>query len=120
MAVAAGIDGLPSLTTVLVIATGAFGATTAQLILNVLHVASPEVRGFALDVASQGIGTARALQVSEEMGAFALLGMGLNGALTAVVVPVPLPVLMRWISELPVRQGPKARVDGAWRLACSS
>jgi putative effector of murein hydrolase len=55
------------------------------------------VRGFAIGVASHGIGTARAFQVSEEMGAFAGLGMGLNGVFTAFVVPVLLPILLRWL-----------------------
>lgn len=44
-----------------------------------------------------GIGTARAFQVSEEMGAFSGLGMGLNGVLAAFVVPILLPVLLRWL-----------------------
>jgi len=56
------------------------------------------VRGFALGVASHGIGTARAFQVSEEMGAFAGLGMGLNGVFTALVVPVLVPLAVRWMS----------------------
>ena len=48
------------------------------------------MRGFALGVTSHGIGTARAFQVSEEMGAFAGLAMGLAALLTALVVPVLL------------------------------
>ncbi|MFW6168455.1 MAG: LrgB family protein, partial [Ralstonia sp.] len=39
------------------------------------------------------IGTARAFQVNQEAGAFAALGMGLNGILTAVLVPL----LAGWI-----------------------
>ena len=35
--------------------------------------------GFALGLASHGIGTARAFQLSEQTGAFAALTMGLNG-----------------------------------------
>ena len=93
MAVAAEIGGIPSLTAVLVITTGVFGAVFARSILNLLRVTEPEVRGFALGVASHGIGTARAFQVSEEMGAFAGLGMGLNGVFTAFVVPVLLPAI---------------------------
>ena len=88
---------IPSLTAVLVISTGIFGAVCARGILNALRVDEPAVRGFALGVASHGIGTARAFQVSEEAGAFAGLGMGLNGVLTAFVVPILLPVLSRWI-----------------------
>ncbi|CAM2184984.1 LrgB family protein [Burkholderia orbicola] len=97
MAVAAEIGGIPSLTAVLVISTGIFGAVCARGILNLLRIDEPVVRGFALGVASHGIGTARAFQVSEEAGAFAGLGMGLNGVLTAFVVPILLPVLSRWI-----------------------
>ena len=97
MAVAAEIGGIPSLTAVLVITTGVFGAVFARSILNLLRVSQPEVRGFALGVASHGIGTARAFQVSEEMGAFAGLGMGLNGVFTAFVVPVLLPAIAPWL-----------------------
>jgi predicted murein hydrolase (TIGR00659 family) len=97
MAVAKEVGGVPSLTAVLVISTGVFGAVTARGILNVLRVTDVEARGFALGVASHGIGTARAFQVSEEMGAFAGLGMGLNGVFTAFIVPVLLPVLSRML-----------------------
>ena len=60
MAIAERLGGLPSLTAVLVICTGVFGAVSARTILNVLRIEEPEVRGFALGVASHGIGTARA------------------------------------------------------------
>lgn len=98
MAIAERLGGLPALTAVLVICTGVFGAVSARTILNVLRIEEPEVRGFALGVASHGIGTARAFQVSDEMGAFAGLGMGLNGLFTAFVVPVLLPMVLRWIN----------------------
>lgn len=97
MAVASEVGGLPSLTAVLVIFTGVLGAITARPILNLLRVTEAEVRGFALGVASHGIGTARAFQISEQMGAFAGLGMGLNGVFTAIVVPILLPFLTRWL-----------------------
>lgn len=87
MAVSEKLGGLPSLTAVLVIATGVIGAVVARLLFNMLRIESHAVRGFALGVASHGIGTARALQVSAEMGAFAGLGMGLNGILTALLAP---------------------------------
>lgn len=97
MAVAEKVGGIPSLTAVLVISTGVFGAVSARCILDIVRVRETEVRGFAIGVASHGIGTARAFQVSEEMGAFSGLGMGLNGVFTAFVVPVLLPVLLRWL-----------------------
>ena len=41
-----------------------------------------------IGVASHGIGTARAFENSEEAGAFSGLGMGLNGILTAILIPI--------------------------------
>lgn len=91
------VGGVPSLTAVLVISTGVFGAVSARWILDIVRVRETEVRGFAIGPTSHGIGTARAFQVSEEMGAFSGLGMGLNGVFTAFVVPVLLPVFLRWL-----------------------
>jgi len=52
-------------------------------------------------LASHGIGTARAFQVNEQTGAFAALAMGLNGLLTALLLPWLIPPLMRWLGGLP-------------------
>ncbi|MBU6491672.1 MAG: LrgB family protein [Burkholderiales bacterium] len=90
MGIADKIGGLPSLTAVLVISTGILGAILATFILNALRIKDYAVRGFATGVAAHGIGTARAFQVSDEAGAFAGLGMGLNGVLTPILVPLLL------------------------------
>jgi predicted murein hydrolase (TIGR00659 family) len=88
MGITEKLGGIPSLTAVLVILTGVSGAVMAKYVLDALRIRDFSVRGFAVGVAAHGIGTARAFQVSEEAGAFAGLGMGLNGLLTAVLVPV--------------------------------
>ncbi|HET6344200.1 MAG TPA: LrgB family protein, partial [Myxococcota bacterium] len=62
-------------------------------VLDLLRVRHPEARGFALGLAAHGVGTARAFQLSNEMGAFAGLAVGLNGVLTSVVIPLVLPLL---------------------------
>jgi len=90
MGISEKIGGLPSLTAVLVVSTGIIGAVLAKYVLDAMRVADHAVRGFATGVAAHGIGTARAFQVSEEAGAFAGLGMGLNGMLTALLVPLAL------------------------------
>ena len=95
MAVSERLAGVPALTAVLVIGTGIFGAVTARFLFNAMKIGSPAARGFALGVAAHGIGTARAFQVSLEMGAFAGLGMGLNGILTALLAPWLVPLVMR-------------------------
>jgi predicted murein hydrolase (TIGR00659 family) len=98
MGIAERIGGLPSLTAVLVILTGILGAVGARSLYVLLKIDDPAVQGFAIGVASHGIGTARAFQVSEQTGAFAALAMGLNGLLTAALLPWLVPPLMRWLS----------------------
>lgn len=101
MAVSERLAGVPALTAVLVIGTGIFGAVTARFLFNAMRIESHAARGFALGVAAHGIGTARAFQVSAEMGAFAGLGMGLNGVLTALLAPVLVPALIPMMTRLP-------------------
>ena len=96
MGVAEKLGGLPSLTAVLVIATGILGAIGAHGLYRALHIEDHAVRGFAIGLASHGIGTARAFQVSEQAGAFAALAMGLNGLFTAAALPALLP----WLESL--------------------
>jgi predicted murein hydrolase (TIGR00659 family) len=93
MGVAEKIGGLPSLTAVLVMVTGIIGATCGRWIFNLMKIGDHSIRGFALGVTSHGIGTARAFQVSEEMGAFSGLAMGLSGVLTALLLPFVLRLL---------------------------
>jgi predicted murein hydrolase (TIGR00659 family) len=88
--IAETIGGSPTLTAVLVILTGIIGAVVATPLLNLLGLRDWRARGFALGVASHGIGTARALQVHPRAGAFAGIGMGLNAVLTALLAPVLL------------------------------
>lgn len=81
------IGGLQTLTVVLVIMTGITGAVLGPIVARFARIEDPRVVGLAIGIASHGIGTARALQISEVAGAFAGLGMGLNGLLTAILVP---------------------------------
>jgi predicted murein hydrolase (TIGR00659 family) len=95
--IAERIGGLPSLTSVLVVLTGVLGAVGAQAIFALVRCKDPVARGFSLGLASHGIGTARAFQLGEREGAFAALGMGLNGLLTALALPWLMPLLMNWL-----------------------
>ena len=46
-----------------------------------------------MGLSAHGLGTAVSFQENEEAGAFAGLGMGLNGAVTAILVPVLVQIL---------------------------
>ena len=84
------IGGLQNLTIVLVIMTGITGAVLGPIVTRLARVHDPRVVGLSIGIASHGIGTARALHINEVAGAFASLGMGLNGVLTAVLLPLLL------------------------------
>jgi predicted murein hydrolase (TIGR00659 family) len=88
MGISEQLGGLPSLTAVLVILTGITGAALGPLLLNLMGVKDMAARGLAIGTASHGIGTARALQVSELAGAFSGLAMGLNALATAIMLPL--------------------------------
>lgn len=86
--IAEKIGGPPTLTAVLVILTGITGAVIGSTVLRAIGVRDPRAVGFAIGLASHGIGTARAFQLGETAGAFAGLAMGANGLATALLVPL--------------------------------
>ena len=88
MELSKSLGGIPALTAVLVVMTGIIGAVVVTPLMNALKIRNYAARGFAVGVASHGIGTARAFQVSEIAGTFAGIAMGLNGALTSLLVLV--------------------------------
>ncbi len=88
MELSKSLGGIPALTAVLVVLTGIIGAVVVTPLMNALKITNFAARGFAVGVASHGIGTARAFQVSEIAGTFAGIAMGLNGALTSLLVLV--------------------------------
>jgi predicted murein hydrolase (TIGR00659 family) len=94
MSVAETLGGAPSLTAVLVIATGILGAIIVTPLMNALRVRDYAARGFAAGLTSHGIGTARAFSVDPVAGVFAGLAMGLNAVATPILVPLLLPWLL--------------------------
>ena len=90
MGISERVGGLPSLTAVLVILTGIIGAMSGTPLFNMLRIRDYRARGFAIGIAAHGIGTARAFQVNQIAGTFAGIGMGLNGLITALLVPLLL------------------------------
>ncbi|MCB1757110.1 MAG: LrgB family protein [Gammaproteobacteria bacterium] len=87
MGISERIGGLPSLTAVLVVLTGILGAVVGTRVFSWLGIRDDSIKGIAMGVTAHGIGTARAFQVSPEMGAFSGLGMALSAFVTAVILP---------------------------------
>ena len=90
MEVTGQLGGIPSLTAAIVICVGLFGAIFGVRILQVGRVKSPIARGISLGTAAHAIGTSRASEFGHIYGAYASLGLILNGVLTALLAPLIL------------------------------
>lgn len=88
--IAENIGGIPALAVTFVIVSGIFGAVVVKPLFTRLRLTDDLVMGVATGISAHGIGTARVFLLSETAGAFAGLAMGLNGLVTAVLVPVVL------------------------------
>lgn len=87
LGISQSLGGSPTLTAVLVVLTGMVGAIVITPMMNALRITDWRARGLAVGVAAHGIGTARALQVNPQAGAFAGIGMALNAIVTALLAP---------------------------------
>jgi len=90
MAITEALGGDPSLTAILIMLTGVAGSVMVTPLMNALRMKDWRARGFAVGLASHGIGTARAFQVNSLAGTFAGIAMGLNALVTALLLPVVL------------------------------
>jgi putative effector of murein hydrolase len=93
MAVSSQIGGDPALTASLAIAGGIVAAVMGRWLLTRLHITDWRAHGLAAGVAGSGIAAAQVAPLDGQAAAFAALGMGLNGLVTAVVLPV---LLLAW------------------------
>ena len=91
MDVAAQLGGSPQLTAVFTGVSGLLGSLVGPWLLRRIGVLGDLPTGVALGTASHGIGTARALRMSEAAGAAAAVAMTVAGVLTAIAA-LPL----RW------------------------
>lgn len=82
------IGAIPSLAVGFVIITGIIGALLGTSIFKLIKIKHDTSKGFALGLVSHGIGTARAIEISEKAAAFSALAMGLSGIFTAVFLPL--------------------------------
>lgn len=86
MAISSGLNGDPALTAAVVVLTGICGALVVTPLMNAMRIKDFSARGFAVGLASHGIGTARAYAVDPVAGLFSGIAMGLNAVLTSLIV----------------------------------
>jgi putative effector of murein hydrolase len=88
MALSQEVGGVPALTAALAIAGGIVAAVIGQTVLRWFRVDDWRSHGLAAGVAGSGIAAAQVAPLSGVAAAFAAIGIGLNGLITAFIVPV--------------------------------
>ncbi len=69
----AQVGGIPALAAVFVIVTGVVGAIVATGVFAVLNVQNRQAQGIAMGTVAHAIGTAKAIQMGEDVAAMATL-----------------------------------------------
>jgi predicted murein hydrolase (TIGR00659 family) len=95
MGISESLGADPSLTAVAVVLTGIMGAIIVTPLMDRIGITDFRARGFAVGLASHGIGTARAFQVDAVAGVFAGIAMSLNALVTSLLVPLAATWLIR-------------------------
>lgn len=93
MEVAQSLGGIPSLTAAVVVCVGIFGGMFGFKAMKLARLGSPMAQGLSMGTAAHAVGTSAAMDVSRKYGAFASLGLTLNGILTALLTPTILRLL---------------------------
>lgn len=93
MGITEKLGGLPALTAALVLITGSIGCIAAPWLFRLLRIRDDIVKGFTLGLSAHGFGTAQAFAISPLAGAFAGLGIGFAGVVTAFLVPLLIRLL---------------------------
>lgn len=86
--IAEKIGGIAPLTASIVVVTGCLGAVCGPEFCRWIGIREPAAMGLAVGTASHGIGTARMLEVDRLGGAVSGLAIGLNGLVTAFLLPL--------------------------------
>jgi Putative effector of murein hydrolase len=98
MEVSKAIGGIPALTAAVVVCVGLLGSIAGFKVMKMLKVNQPISQGLSMGTAAHALGASTAMEISSKYGAYAGLGLTLNGILTALLTPSILR-LMGFLSQ---------------------
>lgn len=81
------LHGNPSITVALIIVTGIFGNLIAETLVKVMRIKSPVAKGIAIGTASHVLGTSKAIEMGETIGAMSSLAISVAGLMTVFIAP---------------------------------
>lgn len=93
MEITKAIGGIPSLTAAVVVCVGLMCTVAGYRTMGFAHVRTPMAQGLSMGTAAHALGTATSMDVSKLHGAYASLGLTLNGIFTALITPSIIPLM---------------------------
>lgn len=94
MEVTEAVGGIPPLSAAVVVCVGIFGGMTGFKVMSLTRVKSPVAQGLSMGTAAHAVGTSMAISAgSYRYGAWASLGLTINGLLTAMLTPTILSIM---------------------------
>lgn len=93
MEVTKSLGGIPSLTAAVVVCVGLLCAVCGYKTMGFAHVTSPVAQGLSMGTAAHALGTATSMDHGRLHGAYASLGLTLNGIFTSLFTPIIIPML---------------------------
>lgn len=88
MEVAQSINGEPSITAIMVMLAGLFGAIVAYPIYQLLNITHPIAKGLTMGCVSHALGTATCAEKDPRDAAFSSLSLVLCGIITSILAPM--------------------------------
>lgn len=82
------LGGIPAITISVVIVTGIFGAALSPLLNKTFKIKNTIAKGLALGSSAHAVGTSKAIENSEEEGAFSSIALILTGLGTVLIAPL--------------------------------
>ncbi|MBQ1969297.1 MAG: LrgB family protein, partial [Flavobacteriales bacterium] len=80
------IGGIEGITVLSILSSGFIGAICAPVLFKTLGIRHSVAKGVGIGVASHAIGTSKALEMGEDIGAISSLTIGMSGIATVVMV----------------------------------
>ncbi len=93
MEVTKAVGGIPSLTAAIVVCVGLLCTVCGYKTMGIAHVRSNVAQGLSMGTAAHAMGTATSMSKSSVHGAYASLGLTLNGIFTSILTPMIIPML---------------------------
>ena len=82
------LGGIPAITISVVIVTGIFGAAISPFLNKLFKIKNTLAKGLALGSSAHAVGTSKAIENSEEEGAFSSIALILTGLMTVLSAPL--------------------------------